>query len=180
MLREDLGLSGTKYGCGEGMCGACTVLLEGRPIRSCITPVVEADKKAITTIEGLAGASAIEGQTITSGAPPTDITFFWRCETEDFSGTNGTSDYSAGDDTADDNGVAVVLNADAKKNGAKYYDFWGIAPDDNPKHPWAGVTRFKKGFGGEEVHRPGTFDLVISKPWYLIYKFFRFINRLKK
>jgi len=54
VLREDLGLTGTKYGCGEGRCGACTVLMEGKPIRSCITPVSVADHKSITTIEGLA------------------------------------------------------------------------------------------------------------------------------
>ena len=66
---------------------------------------------------------------------------------------------------------------DAKKDGFKYYDFWGIAPNDDPKHGWAGVTRFKKGFGGEQVNYPGTFDMVVSKKWYLIYKVFRFINR---
>jgi aerobic-type carbon monoxide dehydrogenase small subunit (CoxS/CutS family) len=53
-LREQLELTGTKYGCGEGQCGACTVLIDGMPRRSCITPVGEADGKAITTIEGLA------------------------------------------------------------------------------------------------------------------------------
>jgi len=54
VLREDLGLTGTKYGCGEGACGACTVLLDGKPIRSCITPAAEAAGKDITTIEGIA------------------------------------------------------------------------------------------------------------------------------
>uniref|UniRef100_A0A7C4M2I0 Peptidoglycan bridge formation glycyltransferase FemA/FemB family protein n=1 Tax=candidate division CPR3 bacterium TaxID=2268181 RepID=A0A7C4M2I0_UNCC3 len=67
---------------------------------------------------------------------------------------------------------------DAKKEGFKYYDFWGIAPDDSPGHPWAGVTRFKKGFGGEQMDYPGTYDLVISKYWYFIYKVVRFLNRL--
>jgi aerobic-type carbon monoxide dehydrogenase small subunit (CoxS/CutS family) len=53
VLREKLDLTGTKYGCGEGQCGACTVLLDGRPARSCRTPVSAAAGKKITTIEGL-------------------------------------------------------------------------------------------------------------------------------
>lgn len=53
-LREDLGLTGTKYGCGEAQCRACTVLLEGRPVTSCLTPVSQAHGKSIVTIEGLA------------------------------------------------------------------------------------------------------------------------------
>ncbi len=54
VLREDLQLTGTKYGCGEGQCRACTVLINGKPIASCVTPVSEADKQTILTIEGLA------------------------------------------------------------------------------------------------------------------------------
>jgi len=54
VLREDLGLTGTKYGCGEGQCGACTVLLDGKPAVSCVTPVRAAEGRKITTIEGLA------------------------------------------------------------------------------------------------------------------------------
>ena len=52
-LRDELGLTGTKYGCGEGQCGACTVLLGGTPRRSCQIPVSAAAAKPITTIEGL-------------------------------------------------------------------------------------------------------------------------------
>jgi aerobic-type carbon monoxide dehydrogenase small subunit (CoxS/CutS family) len=53
VLREHLGLTGTKYGCGVGQCGACTVHIDGRPVRSCSTPVSRATGKEITTIEGL-------------------------------------------------------------------------------------------------------------------------------
>ena len=58
VLREHLGLSGTKYGCGVGICGICTVHLEGEPRRSCVTPLSDAAGKAITTIEGLAADRA--------------------------------------------------------------------------------------------------------------------------
>ncbi len=54
VLREDLHLTGTKYGCGEGRCGACMVLIDGRKAFSCRLPVSAAEKKSITTIEGLA------------------------------------------------------------------------------------------------------------------------------
>jgi aerobic carbon-monoxide dehydrogenase small subunit len=54
VLREDLKLTGTKYGCGEGQCRACTVLLNGKSVASCVTPVADADKQELLTIEGLA------------------------------------------------------------------------------------------------------------------------------
>ena len=53
-LRFDLGLTGTKYGCGEGLCGACTVLLDGQPLRACMATVGAAAGGSLTTIEGLA------------------------------------------------------------------------------------------------------------------------------
>jgi isoquinoline 1-oxidoreductase alpha subunit len=56
VLRDELGLTGTKYGCGLGVCGACTIHLNGEPVRSCRTPVADAVGKAVTTIEGLAAA----------------------------------------------------------------------------------------------------------------------------
>src|SRR5271157_5523791 len=54
VLRDDLDLTGCKYGCGEGRCGACTVLLDGKPVRSCTTRVAAVAGKQIATIEGLA------------------------------------------------------------------------------------------------------------------------------
>ena len=59
VLRHDLGLTGTKYGCGDGDCGACTVLLDGEVRNSCLTPVESAAGREVTTIEGLANGSAL-------------------------------------------------------------------------------------------------------------------------
>lgn len=58
VIREDLQLTGTKYGCGLGLCGSCTVHIDGQPVRSCMIPVREAENKVITTIEGLHPANA--------------------------------------------------------------------------------------------------------------------------
>jgi isoquinoline 1-oxidoreductase subunit alpha len=62
-IREGAGLTGTKYGCGIAQCGACTVHLEGTPIRSCVTPVSAAAGKAVTTIEGVSGSAALAVET---------------------------------------------------------------------------------------------------------------------
>jgi isoquinoline 1-oxidoreductase subunit alpha len=53
VIRESLGLTGTKFGCGIAQCGACTVILNGDAVRSCVTPVARAEGKSVTTIEGL-------------------------------------------------------------------------------------------------------------------------------
>lgn len=60
VLREELGLTGTKEGCGEGECGACTVLLDGEPVCSCIMPLSQATDAEITTIEGLNAAHPLQ------------------------------------------------------------------------------------------------------------------------
>jgi carbon-monoxide dehydrogenase small subunit len=70
VLREQLGLTGTKEGCGEGECGACTVLIDGEPILSCLTPLFQCEGKRIETIEGIAANRAkdfIEGFVATGG-----------------------------------------------------------------------------------------------------------------
>src|SRR2546426_11996848 len=64
VLRDDLGLTGTKIACGEGACGACAVLLDGRAVASCIYPVAAAEGHAITTIEGISGDGPTQIQTL--------------------------------------------------------------------------------------------------------------------
>lgn len=59
VLREDFGLTGTKYGCGEGQCRACTVLIDGNPRPSCLTPISTAADKRVTTIEGVASSAQL-------------------------------------------------------------------------------------------------------------------------
>jgi len=60
VLREQLRLVGTKFGCGAGLCGACTVLIDGQPYRSCITPVGDVQGKAVVTIEGIPASHPVK------------------------------------------------------------------------------------------------------------------------
>lgn len=70
-LRDLLGLTGTKYGCGEALCGACTVHLDGEAIRSCVTPIRRAAGKSVTTIEGLSsdGSHPLQKAWVALGVP---------------------------------------------------------------------------------------------------------------
>ena len=65
----------------------------------------------------------------------------------------------------------------AKKQGKKFYDFWGVAPSNEPRHKWAGITRFKKGFGGEEINFMGAYDLVYQP---LLYKAYKMASAIKR
>jgi carbon-monoxide dehydrogenase small subunit/xanthine dehydrogenase small subunit len=67
VLREECGLTGTKEGCGEGECGACTVLLDGEPINSCLVPFAQVRGARVTTIEGLKGKAALQNAFVTEG-----------------------------------------------------------------------------------------------------------------
>jgi isoquinoline 1-oxidoreductase alpha subunit len=64
VLRDELGLTGTKYGCGLGICGSCTVHAEGEAVRACVTPLSTVEGQAITTIEGLATVEADGAETL--------------------------------------------------------------------------------------------------------------------
>ena len=67
VLREECGLTGTKEGCGEGECGACTVLLDGEPVNSCLIPFAQARGARVKTIEGLKGMHALQETFVTEG-----------------------------------------------------------------------------------------------------------------
>ncbi|MDV8149242.1 lipid II:glycine glycyltransferase FemX [Arthrobacter sp. B10-11] len=69
--------------------------------------------------------------------------------------------------------LLVTLIADAKEKGLKHVDLWGVAPEDQPNHKWAGFTAFKKSFGGREIAYPGTWDLPVKKVRYGAYQLAR-------
>jgi isoquinoline 1-oxidoreductase alpha subunit len=78
VLRDNLQLTGTKYGCGIAQCGACTVHLDGRAVRSCVTPVSMASGKQVTTIEGLAETTL--GKTVQAAWQEVDVPQCGYCQ----------------------------------------------------------------------------------------------------
>lgn len=77
VLRGELGLTGTKFGCGTGLCGACTVHLDGTPVRACVTPLSAVGDAEVTTIEGLAGP---EAQALTDAWIAVDVVQCGYCQ----------------------------------------------------------------------------------------------------
>ncbi|WP_207345201.1 peptidoglycan bridge formation glycyltransferase FemA/FemB family protein [Arthrobacter sp. E3] len=65
--------------------------------------------------------------------------------------------------------LLVTMMLDAKVSGISEFDMWGVSPEDEPEHPWAGFSRFKRSFGGAEVEYPGTWDLPINQVMYTAY-----------
>ena len=79
-LRDTLGLTGTKFGCGAALCGACTVHLDGQAIRSCVTPVSAAQGKAITTIEAATGGADRVGSAVQAAWVKHDVAQCGYCQ----------------------------------------------------------------------------------------------------
>lgn len=78
VLREDMGYVGPKFGCGQGLCGACTVLMDGQAIRACITPLDSVGTAAITTIEGVAASPV--GKTVSEAWIDLDVPQCGYCQ----------------------------------------------------------------------------------------------------
>lgn len=74
--------------------------------------------------------------------------------------------------------VLIQMILDAKKDGKKHYDFWGMTTSEDPHHPWYGFTQYKKSFGGYQVDYAGTWDLPLSATKYRLYGLIRKANRL--
>lgn len=77
-LRDELGLKGAKFGCGVAQCGACTVLVDGRPTRSCVTPIGQVQDAEITTVEALASTS--QGRAVRAAWEETDVAQCGYCQ----------------------------------------------------------------------------------------------------
>jgi len=100
----------------------------------------------------------------------------------DFEGTRYYAHAAADQEVSRQTGAAVALVwhmiLSARDAGAKLFDFWGVAPADDPRHPWAGLTYFKKAFGGSLVSRAGTWDFPINTFKYRLYRTARSFLRL--
>jgi isoquinoline 1-oxidoreductase subunit alpha len=78
VLRDEIGLKGTKFGCGVAQCGACTVHLDGKPVRSCVTPVGSVGNRRVTTVEGL--TSTPQGQAVRAAWETIDVAQCGYCQ----------------------------------------------------------------------------------------------------
>ena len=76
--------------------------------------------------------------------------------------------------------LLIKMILDAKKNGRKNFDFWGVTTSEDPKHPWYGFTKFKQAFGGHLVTYTGTYDLPLKSAKYRAYTLLRPINKIKR
>ena len=76
--------------------------------------------------------------------------------------------------------LLIKMILDAKANGRKFFDFWGVTTSEDPKHPWYGFSKFKMSFGGKLLTFTGTYDLPINKNKYRLYSLLRPINKLKR
>ena len=76
--------------------------------------------------------------------------------------------------------LLIKMILDAKKNGRKKFDFWGVTTSEDPKHPWYGFTKFKQAFGGQLVTYTGTYDLPLNSAKYRAYSLLRPLNKLKR
>lgn len=79
-IRDNIGLTGTKFGCGVAQCGACTVFVDGQPVRSCVTPASAVEGSEVTTIEGLAGVAAKEAEAVQTAWAALDVPQCGYCQ----------------------------------------------------------------------------------------------------
>lgn len=79
-IRDNIGLTGTKFGCGVAQCGACTVFVDGQPVRSCVTPASAVEGSEVTTIEGLAGLASKEAEAVQTAWTALDVPQCGYCQ----------------------------------------------------------------------------------------------------
>lgn len=79
-IRDNIGLTGTKFGCGIAQCGACTVFVDGQPVRSCVTPASSVEGSEVTTIEGIAGLAGKEAEAVQTAWQALDVPQCGYCQ----------------------------------------------------------------------------------------------------